>query len=167
MKDIHAIDGNDRVDSTLTVELTNVLKEVPVGSHFHVLPSALLCHCLERFLPRRLSERYPAWEKESLDGIFVARAVKTGPRMAELVGTCILITDQTVTPFIVELEVSEPNGPVTVQRLKLGEPGSGPLGISGPVANSKDAERLLASVVERMNDIDWSYVLGGPSAKAG
>jgi hypothetical protein len=155
-------DGNDRVNSKLTAELTNVLRELPVGSHFHVHPSAPICYCLEVFLPRRLRERYPEWEKESLDGIFVARAIKTGARRAEFVGTCILITDQTLTPFVVELEVAEPNGPVTVQRLRLGEPGSGPLGISGPEANSKEAERLLASIVGRVDDIAWSYVLETP-----
>jgi len=155
-------DGNDRLDSKLTVELTSVLRELPVGSHFHVLPSDVLCYCLELFLPRRLRERYPEWKRESLDGIFVARAVKTGARTAEFVGTCVLMTDQTVTPFVVELEVAEPNGSVTVQRLKLGEPGSGPLRISGPEANSKDAERLLASAVERINEIAWSYVLEPP-----
>jgi len=155
-------DHNDRLNSSLTMELTSVLRELPVDSEFHVSPSAPLCDSLEIFLPRRLRERYPEWEKESLDGIFVARAIKTGARRAELVGTCILITDQTLTPFVVDLEVAEPNGPVTVHRLRLGEPGSGPLGISGPEANSKEAERLLASVVGRVDDIAWSYVLESP-----
>lgn len=151
--------GTDRLEMQLAAELKQLLDGMPANSHFEVPPSADVCHSLELFLPRTLRVQYPEWEKESLDGIFVARATKTGARTAEFVGTCILISDQTVTPFSVELDVAGPQGPVTVLSLNLGEPGTGPLGISGPVANSKDAQRLLACLLDRIDDIAWSYVL--------
>jgi hypothetical protein len=147
----------------LAAELEQLLDGLPNGEHLEVPPSADVCYCLELFLPRMLRDKYPEWEKESLDGIFVARATKTGVGRAEFVGTCILISDQAVTPFSVELEVAGPRGPVAVLRLSLGEPGTGPLGISGPVANSKDAQRLLACLLDRIDDVTWSYVLEGES----
>jgi hypothetical protein len=116
---------------------------------------------MELFIPGVLRQRYPEWEKESLDGIFVARATKTSSAAAELMGTCILISDQTVTPFLVDLELSqkaELDG-VTAIRVMLGEPGSGPLGISGPPCNSPDAQRLLMSLVDRIDKVAWSYAL--------
>lgn len=151
--------GADRLQLQLAAELKQLLDGLPNGSHFEVPPSSGLCYCLELFLPCMLRDQYPEWEKESLDGIFVADATKTGPSTAEIVGTCILISDQTVTPFCVELEVAGANGPVTALRLSLGEPGTGPLGISGPIANSKHAQRLLACLLDRIDDIAWSYVL--------
>jgi hypothetical protein len=89
----------------------------------------------------------------------VARAKKTGTTTAEVVGTAILISDQTVTPFAVELGVPEPGGPVVVRKLNLGETGSGPLGISGPAANSKDAQHLSESLLDRIDEVQWSYSL--------
>lgn len=149
----------DRLSAQLAAELRELLDGLPVGSHFEVHPGADICYCLELFLPRAIREQHAEWEKESLDGIFVARATKTGPTTAELVGTAILISDQAVTPFVVELGAAEVGGAVALQRLDLGEPGAGPLGISGPPANSKDAQRLLATLLDRLDEVAWSYSL--------
>jgi len=152
-------DGTDRLSAQLVVELRGLLDGLSVGSLFEVSPSADICYCLELFLPRSLRDQYPEWEKESLDGVFVARATKTGTATAEFVGTAILISDQTVTPFAVELGIPDAGGPVAVRRLNLGEPGSGSLGISGPPTNSKDAQRLLACLLDRIDEVEWSYSL--------
>ena len=113
----------------------------------------------ELFLPRCLREVYPEWANESLDGLFVARATKTGPASAVFVGTCILISDQTVTPFAVELGAIEETEHAIVVQLKLGEPGAGPLGIAGPPVNSTQAEALLASLLDRIDGVAWCYGL--------
>jgi hypothetical protein len=42
-------------------------------------------------------------ENESLDGWYHEVAIKTGPRQVEVAGRCILISDQTVTSYHVEL----------------------------------------------------------------
>lgn len=154
-----ATGGGDRLGIELAGALTRLLEGLAVGSHFEVPPSADICYCLELFLPRCLRDRYPEWDKESLDGIFVARATKIGPTTAEFVGSCILISDQTVTPFAAEIETAGAGSSVIIRRLRLGEPGTGRLGISGPPVNSKDAQRLLASIGERIDDVEWSYML--------
>jgi hypothetical protein len=159
MRSSGTLDRTDRLSTQLAAELRGLLEGLPVGALFEVPPSAEICYCLELFLPRSLRDQHPEWEKESLDGIFVARAKKTGTTTAEVVGTAILISDQTVTPFAVELGVPEPGGPVVVRKLNLGETGSGPLGISGPAANSKDAQHLSESLLDRIDEVQWSYSL--------
>jgi hypothetical protein len=148
----------DRVSTQLAVQLRELLDGLPVGAHFEVHPGADICFSLELFLPRALREQHTEWEKESLDGIFVARATKTGPTAAKLVCIAILISDQTVTPFVVELAAPEVRG-VAVRHLSIGEAGAGPLGIAGPAANSKDAQRLLATLLGRIHEVAWSYTL--------
>jgi hypothetical protein len=86
------------LESQLASELRALVREFQVGDQFTVAPSADICSSLELFLPQVLRIRYREWLEESLDGIFVARALKTGPAAAQLAGTCILISDQTVTP---------------------------------------------------------------------
>lgn len=159
-----AVEKGDRLVSRLSNELCGLIAGLPTGARFDVSPSAEICYCLELFVPRLLRGKYPEWERESLDGIFVARATKTGPSSAELIGTCILISDQAVTPFRIELATSSLGDSVTVPRLMVGEPGAGPLGISGPPCNSRAAQRLLASVMDRIDRVTWSYVLTSSDA---
>ncbi|WP_437875264.1 hypothetical protein [Sorangium sp. So ce513] len=147
--------------SQLASELHDLMQGLPVGAQFTVPPSADICCSLELFIPGVLRLQYPEWEKESLDGIFVARATKTGSAAAELIGTCILISDQTVTPFLLDLNVSRKDDfhAVTAFQIMIGEPGSGPLGISGPPCNSREAQRLLMSLIDRIDEVAWSYTL--------
>jgi hypothetical protein len=141
----------------LASELRNLLRELPVGAEFAVSPSADICYSLELFVPGLLRQRFPEWQDESLDGIFVARATKTGTTSAEFVGTCILISDQTVTPFLLDLRISPISCVAAATRVMLGEPGTGRLGISGPPCNSLQAQRLLSTLVDRLDQVAWSY----------
>lgn len=147
------------LESQLAAELRDLLSGVPVGAEFDVAPSADLCFSLELFVPRLLCGTYPEWARESLDGFFVAVARKIRPRAARLVGTSILITDQTVTPFMFELEVSPTGDSITSFRVSIGEPGGGALGISGPECNSRQAKNLLAGIAERVDSVDWSFAI--------
>jgi len=153
---------NLRLESHLVSELRELLREVPIGAQFAVSSSADICSSLELFLPKLLRNQHKEWVRESLDGIFVARALKTGPAAAQLAGTCILISDQTVTPFLIDLEVSPTIDSVVAFRVLLGEAGGGPLGISGPVCNSGEAKRLLATLISRLDSITWSYKIASP-----
>ena len=146
-----------RLEPQLASELKALLAGVPVGSEFAVAPSSDLCYSLELFIPRVLSGRHSEWEKESLDGVFVARARKTGLAAAELAGTCILISDQTVTPLLTELTLCPSGECIKFFRVRLGEAGGGRLGISGPGCNSREARELLATVTTRLTSIAWAY----------
>lgn len=148
---------NPRLEYHLAIELSELLGQVPTGAELSVPPSSDLCSSLELFVPQLLRCRYTEWLEESLDGIFVAHAQKTATHAVRLLGTCILISDQTVTPFLIDLELSPSATSVKSFRVLLGEPGGGALGISGPACNSKDARRLLETLTGRLGDIEWVY----------
>jgi len=151
------------LESQVANELSSLLREIPVATHFIVEPSADLCYSLELFLPRLLSRRFSEWENESLDGIIVAEARKIGPRAAQFCGTCILISDQTVTPFFLDIVLSPNSESITSYRACLGEEGGGRLGISGPECNSVAAKQLLATVTSRLETIRWTYTVASDS----
>jgi hypothetical protein len=130
------------------------LHTVSAGSPVQVDSSSKLWLILELFIPQILRRKHPEWAHESVDGFFFSSAVKTAERSAEFAGTCILISDQTVTPFDLTLSLSDAEG-FRSFRIRLGEPGNGPpLGISGPVCTSPAARdvllRLTASGQQRV-----------------
>ncbi len=147
-----------RLVESIATEVEAVTSGVVLGATFTMPPGQRLCSRLEVFLPRVLTERSPKWKWESLDGFFIARATRTGPAGVELVGTCILMSDQTVTPFLVQLDATRADGTLTLEvpRLVLGEPGGGQLGISGPPCNSPAANRLFTGLLDRLADVQWS-----------
>ncbi len=151
--------GAADLEALAASELRALLQGVPVGSHFEVSPSEKLCFTLELFLPHLLCRRYPEWTGESFDGFFTARARKTGPNAAELVGMCIVISDQTVTPFLIELTLCSEADAVASFRVCVGESGGGRLGISGPACNSPNASLLLGALVDRLEEVVWSYTV--------
>jgi hypothetical protein len=153
----HGEERRGDLRATLALELKVLMSDVPVGSDFAVAPSSDLCFSLELLIPRMLRLDYPEWMRESLDGVFVARARRTAPAAAELVGTCILISDQAVTPFQVSLVLSPSGDTLESYRVRIGEPGNGPLGISGPDCNSPEAITLLANLISRLDRVTWSY----------
>lgn len=150
-----------RLEAQLASELLTLISRVSVGSEFTVAPSSDLCYSLELFIPRMLSRQHSEWAKESIDGVFVARARKSDSVAAELAGTCILMSDQTVTPFLITLALSPSGESIEFYQACIGEPGGGPLGISGPDCNSREAKTLLAAVTSRLGSIAWSYAITG------
>jgi hypothetical protein len=132
------------------------LKQVPVGSPLPIDSSSELCDTLELLIPEILRRTHPEWGAESIDGFFFSSAVKNDDVSAELAGTCILISDQTVTPFALDLRLSDPQVFASF-RIRLGEPGEGPLGISGPECGSCAARDMLLVLNARLERVDWVY----------
>ena len=147
------------LETRIATELKGLLAGVPTGSDVTVSPSSAFCSALEIFVPRVLRRRYPEWAAESLDGLFVASARKTDAEAVEIIGTSILISDQTVTPLQINLAFAPPGDGIQSFRVRLGEPGGGRLGVSGPGCNSQGARTLLATVVARSSSIDWVYAI--------
>ena len=137
-------------------QIAACLQGVPVGSPLAVDSSSDLCDTLELLIPEILRREHPEWERESIDGFFFSTAVKSNEGGAELWGTCILISDQTVTPFWLDLSLSDP-GVFEAVRIKLGEPGAGALGISGPVCTSRAAVEMLDDLNARLEQVAWVY----------
>ena len=163
--DMHSVSPD--LEAQISSEIRLLLAGKPVGAEFDVEPSSDFCYSLELLIPQLLSKQYSEWEKESLDGIFVARARKAGREAIQIAGTCILISDQTVTPLLVELVLDSQNDSVVHFRVRLGERGGGKLGISGPDCNSREAKQLLATVTTRLNHIRWSYTIEAGGGAAG
>lgn len=111
---------------------------------------------LERLLPEVLSEKHTEWTGESLDGFCFSHATRNGLRSAELAGTCILISDQAMTPFRLNVDLSA-EGSISRFRIRLGESGGGRLDISGPGWGTSAAWELLYLLDQRLDLVDWVY----------
>lgn len=137
-------------------QLAGYVASVNVGSSLPIDSSAALYDILELLVPELLRRRNPEWQQESIDGFFLSSAIKTGEASAELTGTCILISDQRVTPFTLGMRLSDPHG-FEWLRIRLGEPGGGPLRISGPTCNSRAARNMLEALNGRVDEVNWVY----------
>lgn len=140
-----------------------LMDDVPVGGPLRLtagtqLCNAELCTVLEHLVPQLLASEHPEWRGESLDGFYLSHAVRESAHSVELAGTCVLITDQRVTPFTLNLSVSA-DGALDRIGIRLGEQGGGPLGISGPLSNSTAAGTLLLELAHRLDQIVWVYDL--------
>ena len=147
--------------SVLSSELAELMEPVPVGGLFSIAPASDFCYSLELFIPKVLKVRYPEWRSESIDGFFVAYACRTRTSTLVIYGTCILITDQTCTPFHVTFEVPTSESRILKYQVLVGEPGSGHLSISGPKCNTKEAKILLQTVSDRIGNIEWTFEVNG------
>ena len=106
--------------------LHSALQNINEGAELFEAPELRrILASLEYFLPSVLSEIYPHWKHESIDGFFLSKAEKTGPLKAEFEGVCILISDQTTTPFSVLLNVSGVEDKIDWLECRLGRRGYG------------------------------------------
>ena len=137
-------------------QLADLLKGLADGSPISIEPSSELCFTLERLIPEILCRDHSEWRGESIDGFFFSSAVKCDVDAAELTGTCILISDQTVTPFALHMSLAD-TGTFQSFRVQLGEHGIGPLGISGPECTTHAAQKMLLMLNERLDRVDWVY----------
>ena len=109
---------------------------------------------LELYIPRVLREVHREWRHESLDGIFTASAWKTGDREIDLIGYCILISDQTVTPLRVKMQLDATDDEVAWLECWLGEnTDSGMMRIP----YSGNWSKKLVTLQDRVDVDDWTY----------
>jgi len=140
------------------IQIAGRLERKAIGESLPLDSSSDLCGTLELLIPAVLRGRYPEWAEESIDGFFFSSAVRGFEDSAEIVGTCILISDQTVTPFVLDVALEDAET-FRSFRIKLGERGSGPLGISGPKCTSDAALEMLQALNARLDQIAWVYDL--------
>lgn len=115
---------------------------------------------LEFFLPAVLSEVHHEWRDESMDGFHLVVARKTGPREAEFIGLCILISDQTLTPIHIRLRGSASENEIEWLECKVGESGEGKGQMVRLPYDSPRQGKLLATLPNRLNTLDWAYHVG-------
>lgn len=112
---------------------------------------------LEAFIPDVLRERHPEWRNESLDGLLPIVARKAEDREVELFGHCILISDQTLTPFHLCLQVSPDKDEVSWLECRLGERGEHGM-VRIPYTGTPALKRVYA-LKDGMDGIDWVYAV--------
>ena len=119
-------------------------------------PYRQLLRSLEDFL-EVLAEVYQEWPKfESLDGVTPILARKRGEGQIEMFGVCILIGDQSVTPFHLHLQVAESSDEVDFLECRLGE--RGPSGmVRTPYSPMHVVTKRLLRLEGRADVIDWVY----------
>jgi hypothetical protein len=118
-------------------------------------------NALNFFLPAILAERHPEWKHESLDGIYPDCARKTGPNDVEISGVCILISDQTLTPLHVCLQISASGNEIEWLECTLGVRGEGKLGMLRVPYDAMSDKQLVAATMGKDKDIfDWAFMVG-------
>jgi hypothetical protein len=109
----------------------------------------------ERLVPEFLAEIYPFWRGESLDGIFPSIARKTGEGEIEILGLCIIISDQTLTPIHLRLQIAQSTDEFSWLECKLGERTR--QGLQRMPYASTPIETRAYAVAQRADQIDWFY----------
>lgn len=110
---------------------------------------------LDFFIPQILREQHAEWKHESLDGVVPLYVRKTGELEVEIVGNCILISDQTVTPIYLRLQLDDVGERVAWLECRLGE------NENGTMKRVKYTSAWpIGSVLAIRDDpdaIEWSY----------
>jgi hypothetical protein len=113
---------------------------------------------LEHLLPSVLSEIHPYWKGESLDGFFLADTKKLDYDKAELRGVCILISDQSITPFHVQMQLSASADELDWLECRLGKRGDGAGGMER-IPWSKWSGHSYAVLQDSLKPIEWAYAV--------
>lgn len=146
-------------ESRIAAELGALLKDIPVGAAISEKQAADLLGTLEYFLPLHLALDFPEWKWESLDGFYFVKAEKNGDGSARFLGTCILISDQTMAPFFLELSLTDSGDSLASLRLFLGEKGEGTFGVSRPGWGTSGASKLTLKLLYQLDSIQWAYLI--------
>jgi hypothetical protein len=134
-----------------------ILAEMPTGETIGDSPEFReALSGLEWFLPTVLAEIYPEWTGESLDGIYPHVAQKTGEAEADILGHCCLMSDQTVSPIHVRLQLSSIADEVSWLELKLGEKGQVGM-VRTPYSCSPSLDKRLHALSPRASTMEWAY----------
>ena len=110
---------------------------------------------LERFLPEVLDEVHPEFTGEGLDGVYAAHAQKTAEREIEIIGLCCILSDQTLTPLHLRLQLAQATDYVSWVDCRLGEntaTGMRREPYRGAIVNDN-----MLHVMKRLDSIDWYY----------
>jgi hypothetical protein len=140
--------------------LRTVLVSISAGStisasdEFSTFQSAL-----ERVIPSTLEVEYPWWRHESLDAFRFAVARKVGPEEAEFIGLCLLISDQTWAAMYLRLRVASQSDKIEWLECRLGESGTGNGGMVRTPYGSSRETKLLYSVMNDPDSIQWAYTV--------
>lgn len=142
----------------LSQSVHTILAGLPVGADVtRYVQSADVPTDLERLIPDLL-HGVQDWTDEGLDGVLPLLALKTGNREMDLVGHCILISDQSVAPLRVRLRVSRLGTGIEWFECKLGQRGERGM-IRSPYGEFPASKQLLAAIAGGVEQIEWAYAV--------
>ncbi len=144
-----------RLEQDLSRSIRAVLADLPDGARIPDSEEFREVNLgLEYFLPEVLREIHPEWRHESLDGIIPLVARRTRQGEAEIVGLCILISDQTLTPLHLFLQIAPSVDEVSWLECRLGEKGK-----HGMVRTPYDkmSSKRLYALEGNADGIEWVY----------
>ena len=152
------------LDSRIVCELERALRGVDLGA----MPAGdcldELRASLEVYMPALLAIDYHEWVgTECIDEVFIEEFVKVEKMRAVVCGAVMLMSDGRITPFCIDMKGDAERGWLGPVRLRLGEPGGGRIGISGPCSGSGKAVTLLSRLPNRLDSVDWVYEVRVPS----
>jgi hypothetical protein len=145
------------VEKRISSELRAILRDLPIGADIpDTEPFRQILSGLEYYLPGVLAEIHREWRRESLDGVIPLTARKTGELEVEIFGVCILISDQTLAPIHIHLQVAPAADEIAWMVLRVGE--------TGEEGMTRTRYRSLAHINDQLcaaadspNAISWHY----------
>ena len=146
-----------KAEQCVSRSLRTILGGVPIGASVagsgH--PQNVL-DGLEFFIPEVLREIHHEWDYESLDGFIPVVARKVGELKAEIFGLCIIISDQTLTPIHLRLQVSNSVDEVLWLECQLGEKGEHGM-VRTPYEFLNRAIKPLYALEGKEDTMNWVY----------
>ena len=133
----------------------NAEEAIPQSEQFREVLSDL-----EYFVPSLLVELHPEWQSIALDGIVPLFARKTANNAAEILGHCILISDQTLTPIHLRMQIAETEDEISWLECRVGQRGMQRV----PYERMVEASKVLYAMNSPIDEMDWVYrvVFGEP-----
>lgn len=137
--------------------LRAILTELPTGTAIE--DSEEYQHALTGlfwFLPDVLGEVYAEWKFIGLDGLYPVVARKTAEREIEFFGQCCFVSDQTLTPVHIRLQVAPRVDEISWMELRVGAMGRGGM-VRMPYSAKSRGHKRLYTMIGRENEIQWVY----------
>ncbi len=118
---------------------------------------------LEYFIPQVLREIHAEWEHEALDAVFVECCTGIAEHEIEIVGTCIMVSDQTMVPTHTRIRVYATVNAIESMDCKLGELANDTMKRT-PYGGNHGCRLPVAT---RIEEIQWTYhvVFGIPDKR--
>ena len=144
-------------EQRLSRSLRVALADLPIGAS--ILDSEQYREALtafQYFIPVVLGEIYREWTFQGLDDVVPVEARKTGEDEIELFGVCCIISDQTLTPLQIHLQVAGPDDEISWLECRLGEKGQHGM-VRKPYSFLRQMTQRLRNLVGKPQLIDWVY----------
>ena len=120
---------------------------------------------LELYLPLMLrGADANHWRFEAFDGFQFPVARKTGPLEAEFRGAGLLLSDQTWTPVQVRIRAAAESDTIAWGQCQVGDRLVGKA--ERPPHDSSKLGKLLATVCEHPDTVEWAFAVEFPDAAA-